>query len=132
MDTDDYPDAAKRHLHDAQLLLAEVRLANASHLSGLSVECALKAIARHHTPSACFRGGKGHLPKLFSELKNVAPNMTAHVASEIVALERWFTDWDVVQRYVPQALFESTKTSQQCAAAHGAHLLMRNCLGGLV
>lgn len=79
---DDYQDASNRHLHDAESLFAQIpkRLANASHLFGLSAECSLKAIARKFDPSAKFNGSKGHLPGLFSELQNVSPKIGSNPA----------------------------------------------------
>lgn len=41
---DDYPDAARKHLHDAWALLSSNRPDGAAYLSGYSVECALKTL----------------------------------------------------------------------------------------
>ncbi len=41
---DDYPDAALKHLLDAQMLLGQSRADGAAYLSGYVVECALKSI----------------------------------------------------------------------------------------
>lgn len=41
---DDYPDAATKHLLDAQTLLEQKRADGAAYLSGYVVECALKSI----------------------------------------------------------------------------------------
>lgn len=41
---DDYPDAALKHLLDAQTLLGQLRADGAAYLSGYVVECALKSI----------------------------------------------------------------------------------------
>ncbi len=41
---DDYPDAALKHLLDAQTLLEQQRADGAAYLSGYVVECALKSI----------------------------------------------------------------------------------------
>lgn len=41
---DDYPDAALKHLLDAQSLLGQNRADGAAYLSGYVVECALKSI----------------------------------------------------------------------------------------
>ncbi|ABM57371.1 hypothetical protein [Verminephrobacter eiseniae] len=132
---DDFRDAAKRHLDDAQLLFTHTpqRLANASHLFGLSAECSLKAIAKYLTHTAHFGGRNGHIPGLFSELKNVSPAMAgnAALAEKIVALEPQFAHWNVNQRYTPQDRFTTAKTTQECTGAHDAYRLMTNCLGGL-
>ena len=131
---EDYRDAAKRHLEDANLLLAHnpQRLANASHLYGISAECALKAVARKFEPNARFYGNKGHIPLLFSELSNVAPGLTgnATLVSQIRRIEPNFSSWDVSQRYEPQADFVACTVSNQKTGATDAHLLMTNCLSG--
>lgn len=41
---DDYPDAAHKHLLDAEALLGSHRLDGAAYLSGYVVECALKSL----------------------------------------------------------------------------------------
>ncbi len=41
---DDYPDAAHKHLLDAQTLLGQHRADGAAYLSGYVVECALKSL----------------------------------------------------------------------------------------
>ena len=41
---DDHPDAAQKHLLDAELLLAQQRPDGAAYLSGYVVECALKSL----------------------------------------------------------------------------------------
>lgn len=133
---DDYRDAAKRHLDDANLLFAQdpQRLANASHLYGISAECSLKAVARKFNSSSQFGGKKGHIPSLFSELTNVAPGLAVNVAliAQICRLQPNFSSWDVSQRYEPQADFVSGTVSGQKTGATEAHLLMENCLSGLI
>ena len=136
---DDYRDAAKRHLDDADLLFAQnpQRLANASHLYGISAECSLKTVARKFNPSAQFRGKKGlkgHIPSLFSELLHVAPDLANNtiLVAQIRRLEPHFSGWDVSQRYEPQANFVAGTVSAQKIGATEAHLLMTNCLSGLL
>jgi hypothetical protein len=41
---DDHPEAAQKHLLDAQILLAQQRADGAAYLSGYVVECALKSL----------------------------------------------------------------------------------------
>ncbi|MDD2711989.1 MAG: hypothetical protein PHU77_03640 [Simplicispira sp.] len=133
---DDYLDAAVRHLADAELLFTQLpsRLANASHLFGLSAECSLKAIACQSKPGAAFRGSKGHIPKLFAELLNVAPGIAGNtqLAMHINGLEPSFTDWKVEQRYAPQATFDAQVVCRQQSGAQNAKRLMTNVLAGLI
>lgn len=135
---DDFQDAAKRHLDDAELLFEQSspRLANASHLFGISAECSLKAIARHLDPHMKFTGGKkrGHIPALFAELCHVGSGVggNAALALQIAGLQPAFFIWEVSQRYAPQADFAPPKVVQEQAGAKKAHLLMMNCLQGLI
>lgn len=133
---DDFQDAAKRHLDDAELLFAHnsSRLANASHLFGISAECSLKAIARKFNPTARFSGSKGHIPSFFSELCNVAPTLAGNIvlAGQINGIQPAFSSWEVSQRYAPQADFAHPDVLLQQTGAKNAHLLMVNCLQGLI
>lgn len=135
---DDFQDAAKRHLDDAELLFAHSsqRLANASHLFGISAECSLKAIARHLDPHLKFTGGKkkGHIPSLFSELCNVGSCVSgnAGLAGQINGLNPCFANWTVSQRYEAQSTFALAIVLQEQKGATDAYLLMNNCLLGLI
>lgn len=133
---DDYQDASERHLHDAELLFSQApkRLGNASHLFGLSAECSLKAIARKFKPSAQFGGGKGHIPELFLELQNVSQAIggNAALSNNIAAIQPRFTHWKVSQRYASQGGFLQGTVADEQAGANEAHLLMANCLKGLI
>jgi len=53
---DDHPEAARKHLEDARVLLARGRADGAAYLSGYVVECALKSIILLATANAI----KGH------------------------------------------------------------------------
>ena len=135
---EDFNDSAIRHLQDAELLFGQnpQRLANASHLFGVSAECSLKAVAKHLVPTARFggRGGLGHIPALFAELQNVSPAIAgnATLASRIGGLQQHFASWQVGERYVAQGTFAANRVLQEQAGAKAAHLLMQNCLGGLI
>lgn len=133
---DDYQNASERHLQDAELLFTQApkRLANASHLFGLSAECSLKAIARKFKPSARFYGAKGHIPGLFSELQNVSPAIggSATLAENIAKIQPRFSQWDVSQRYASQATFSQGTVADEQTGANDANLLMKNHLQGLI
>lgn len=133
---DDFFDASKRHLDDAELLFAQApqRLANASHLFGVSAECSLKAIARKYSPAARFGGNTGHIPALFAELMNVAPAIGANASliAEISKIEPSFAHWAVSQRYSAQATFVAVDVTQHRAGAQNSYLLMTNCMQGLI
>ena len=133
---DDYQNASERHLKDAELLFSQApkRLANASHLFGLSAECSLKAIAKNFNSGAAFSGMKGHIPGLFSELQNVslAIGGNATLSNNIAGIRPRFVRWNVSQRYASQADFLQGTVADEQTGANEAHLLMTNCLKGLI
>ena len=133
---DDYQDASIRHLQDAESLFAQTppRLANASHLFGLSAECSLKGIARKFNSTAKFSGGNGHLPGLFSELKNVSSpiGINSDLLLHITSIQPQFANWNVNQRYASQTTFVLTTIANEQTGSNAAHLLMTNCLNGVV
>lgn len=132
---EDYQDAAGRHFQDANLLFGQSppRLANASHLFGISAECSFKVIVRQFNQGAKFFGGKSHIPKLFTELLNIAPSIAGNseLAEKIQTLALLFADWEVGQRYHPQTTFDADAIGRQQTGAHHANLLMSNFLAGL-
>lgn len=133
---DDHQNASERHLQDAELLFAHApkRLANASHLFGLSAECSLKAIAKNFNSGATFGGSNGHIPRLFSELQNVSPAIggNATLSNHIAAIRPRFMQWKVSQRYASQITFVQGTVADEQTGANEAHLLMTNCLKGLI
>lgn len=133
---DDHQDASARHLQDAELLFAQApkRLANASHLFGLSAECSLKAIAKTFNSHATFGGSNGHIPGLFSELQNVSPAIggNATLSNHLAAIWPRFMHWRVSQRYASQITFVQGTVTDEQTGANEAHLLMANCLTGLI
>lgn len=133
---EDFQDAAKRHLDDAELLFLQEpkRLANASHLFGISAECSLKTIVRQLNPNGKFYGSKGHIPALFAELSNIAPAFSGNPAlmGAIADLRAHFANWNMSQRYDVQTIFATSTVSSEYDGAKAAHLLMNNFLSGLI
>jgi hypothetical protein len=136
---DDFQDASIRHLRDAELLLSQTpkRLANASHLLGLSAECSLKTIVKGCHPAAKFGTGKksyGHFPGLFVELENLSTStgMNASLVNHIAAIELQFQGWNVGQRYHAQDSFVLVTVNREHQGASDCHRLMVNFLEGLV
>lgn len=133
---DDFQNASERHLQDAELLFAQApkRLANASHLFGLSAECSLKAIARKLKPDAKFGGPNGHIPGLFAELQNVSPMIGSNpdLVRHIASIQPQFANWNVAQRYASQTTFAAGTIADEQAGSNAAHLLMSNCVMGLL
>lgn len=66
---DDYPEAAGKHLKDADVLLTGVRPDGAAYLAGYVVECALKTLIQVQTG----RATRSHdLPRLSNSLGAIA------------------------------------------------------------
>ena len=134
----DFQNASERHLQDAELLFTQApkRLANASHFFGLSAECSLKAIAQKLKPSTKFggRNGLGHIPKLFSELKNVFPEIGSNpdLVRHMASIQPKFANWNVAQRYASKTIFIEATVADEQAGSNAAHLLMSNCMMGLI
>lgn len=133
---DEYANAAKRHLSDAELLFAQLpqRLGNASHLFGISAECSLKGMAKAVEPNVSFSGAKGHIPKLFIELINVAPAIGSNpdLVAKISAIAPLFASWEINQRYADESSFTGATAVLEKTGANQAYLLMSNYLQGLV
>jgi hypothetical protein len=79
-DGEDHPEAAHKHLLDAQTLLAQERADGAAYLSGYVVECALKAICQLETGAFT----KGH------DLQSLAGEVSAVVAFAGARTARYF------------------------------------------
>ncbi len=131
--SEDYRDAAQRHLQDAEFLyqLAPARMANASHLYGLSAECSLKVIARYFVATKKFNGQSGHIPRLFQELSNISSIGSNHdLVDAINKIQSKFNSWSINQRYENQAAttFPPDLVAKQQLATKEASLLMNDVL----
>lgn len=115
---EDYADAAQRHFDDAKLLHSQIpgRLANASHLYGFAVECALKSIMLGVKSKG--KVPRVHLPALFNEFKNhsVAKGNFALVYG-VKKYASKFTGWTVEQRYHNQKVFSVQTVDDEAEAA---------------
>jgi hypothetical protein len=111
---DDHPEAAHKHLVDAQALLGQQRADGAAYLSGYVVECALKSLWLHETgvpPGKSMPWGKqGH------DLNHLAAQANAHAAVAGAKTARYFKQatrsvsssaiaaWNVEMRYWPATM----------------------------
>ena len=97
---DDYPEAAGRHLRDANVLLAGERHDGAAYLAGYVVECAMKTLIQLETgkpPSrshdlAALRGAVGVLAAL-------ADARTGRLYASLLPLGSGILDWRPEMRY---------------------------------
>ena len=116
---EDYFDAAKRHLHDAKLLRSQITpcLENASHLAGISAECAMKAILQHYSNAVQV---KKHLPDMWQHFAcHPAMSRRSGLRSRIAEQKESFDQWEIGQRYEARgaAFFEIGVVDVQLAAA---------------
>lgn len=93
-----------------------------------------KGIAPGLEPTAKFGGKKGHMPSLFSELRNVSPKIGINpdLVLDITSLQTQFSNWNVSQRYASQTTFVLQAVLDEQTGSRQAHLLMTNCLQGLI
>ncbi|TWA74038.1 HEPN domain-containing protein [Azospirillum brasilense] len=125
---EDFPGAARRHLHDGKLLAESNRLDNAGYHFGLAAECALKAAMRSiNIPTKEFMVGEKdayyiHFPKL----KNIALKHTGRISkqvSESLNKSSFMQNWEIRMRYSKKAV-----EGKQCEAwANQAEEFVKSC-----
>ena len=120
MPSENFADAAARHLDDAMLLKAQRRFDNAAYLSGYVVECAMKAVlaASSMTPQ-----GLGHELQTISVdamslLWIVAPAMRRYEVPASNEVDELIRDWRPDLRYGKSGVFDSVKAEQWTSAAN--------------
>lgn len=102
---DDHPDAAAKHLVDAQGLYAAARHDNAGYLAGYVVECCLKTVVLAETGT--FHGGHNlnGLSVRVLTLAAVAGSKTAKYVSTLSAVQTIYdpaSGWHPELRYRPE------------------------------
>ena len=119
MPSENFADAAARHLDDAMLLKSQRRFDNAAYLSGYVVECAMKAVleASSMTPK-----GLGHelgaiSVDAISLLWIVAPAMRRYEAPASNDVDELIRNWKPDLRYGASNAFDSVKAEQWTSAA---------------
>jgi HEPN domain-containing protein len=109
---DDHPEAARKHLLDAQVLLGQQRADGAAYLSGYVVECALKSLWLHETglPMGRMPWGTKHaigfLASHVGSFANVAGAKTSRYykqATSSVAASA-IAGWGPGMRYRPETM----------------------------
>ena len=86
---DDHPEAAQKHLLDAQALLSQQRADGAAYLSGYVVECALKSLWLLETgvptgTAVLWKGREGH------DLKGLSAQIAAFASVATAKTARYF------------------------------------------
>ena len=97
---DNYEDAAARHWHDAEQLLAAKRLDNADQLFGLAAECALKvALGRSGVTIGYDSGLREHVDVLWDRVRVHVKGRSNALLAALLKSNNPFQDWKVAQRY---------------------------------
>ena len=148
--SDDYYDAASRHLQDARVLHATpTSLAGASHLFVFAAECALKSMLQTKPTSAneCALKSmlqtkptsanvvKGHLQDFWREFQSHGNLARRHaIRSQAMSFKSQFDDWEVGQRYYTRSskCFDQAIVAKQAVAAEQLVKLAHNIRKGLI
>ena len=98
---DDHPEAAQKHLRDAQSLLGQQRADGAAYLSGYVVECALKSCWHLETGRPRYGHDLRELGQAVAALASVAGSKTArYVKSATIGIpSSAIKDWTSEMRY---------------------------------
>jgi hypothetical protein len=98
---DDYPDAARKHMEDATVLLTGGRPDGAAYISGYVVECAMKTLIQLETNAPTFSHRLGDLSTTLGTLAAQAGTQTARLYPRLASRLRsaGILGWDPVMRY---------------------------------
>ena len=119
MPSENFADAASRHLDDALLLKSEQRFDNAAYLSGYVVECAMKTVL---VASSMTTKRLGHeLQTLTVEamplLWIVAPAMRRYDVPASIEIDELIRDWKPERRYDKTGDVDSMQAERWMSAA---------------
>ena len=119
MPSENFANAAARHLDDALLLKSQQRFDNAVYLSGYVVECAMKAVL---TASSLTPQRLGHELQTISVeamplLWIVAPTMRRYEIPASDDVDELIRNWKPDLRYGASGAFGSEKAEQWMSAA---------------
>lgn len=99
--SDDHPEAARKHLDDASVLGRAGRPDGSAYLAGYVVECSLKALLQHETGDAPWEHGLQQLANQVSIVCTVAGAKTArYLAPPVLSVPAAaIAAWDPQIRY---------------------------------
>ncbi|HVQ76605.1 MAG TPA: HEPN domain-containing protein [Candidatus Binatia bacterium] len=115
---DDHPDAAHKHLLDAESLLAQQRPDGAAYLSGYVVECALKSLHVLETGRGLREHDFGSLVQQISAVATVAGAKTAKYLGRATrgVLTSAIGGWTPAMRYhAPAMALDDAQRWHACA-----------------
>lgn len=106
---DDYPEAAGRHLRDANVLLAGERHDGAAYLDGYVVECAMKTLIQLETGKPPSRSHDlAALRDAIGVLAVLADARTGRLYASLLALGSGILDWRPEMRYRGETISPDT------------------------
>lgn len=127
---DDYPDAARKHLEDAAVLLSGHRFDGVAYLSGYVVECAMKTLIQVETGT----GSRSHdLAGLDRSLAMLAARVGAQTARFYARAAPLLRDPNVLA-WEPATRYRGPAMTQPCADAlfRSANDIYNVIIGGLI
>lgn len=138
--------AARRHLHDADMLDNNGRSGNAGHLYGIGAECALKAMLMCHGHTLDGRGCPvkvgsvkvaDHINGLtisstWSAIAACAAGRAAAKYLAMITKAAMFADWDVSHRYCSESDIPNSLANWREAAQEYRGMLDQAALDGLL
>jgi len=118
----DSPDAHRRHWEDAELLLAQGRLANADHLYGFSAECGLKAVGQ----SLGMPLRKKHVQELWPICAAYFQGKLGRRYLQLLPAGTPFTDWHHNNRYAHRGHVTGANVSPHHQAARAIRTMVQS------
>ena len=115
---EDYSDALQRHLESGIALVGLEHFANASHLLGISAECAIKAILTKNRYPNSAKPLHSHLPWILDTLKTHSLfKNNAKLLARITEAARGLNQWRIAQRYANRTQFLRSTVLAEMEAA---------------
>lgn len=127
----DFYDAHRRHLDDADTLFELDRFANADHLYGLSAECGLKSVMQRERmvdgegTGALERKYWQHLPKLWGLFVDFVSERPGALLSDELRDRDPFSIWSIDDRYANTRHFQRRLVEPHRDAAQRIHDMCR-------
>jgi hypothetical protein len=127
---EDFLDAHRRHLKDADWLFQSQRWANADHLYGIAAECGLKALMEKMKGGSLDREDKLHVmedKKTSNAWVRYQTYISGHAKAIKLALPTGnpFSDWLVSQRYINQSNFDHDRVQPHQDGAKAVAALVK-------
>lgn len=127
---EDFLDAHRRHLSDADRLFQAERWANADHLYGIAAECGLKALMEKLKGGPLESGDRLHVmeeKKPSNAWVKYQTYISGHAKAAKFSLPTLspFSDWFVSQRYANQSNFDHARVLAHQQGAKAVAVLVK-------